>query len=122
MLLRFLLACLLAHRLTVLVSRDSISERPREWFFNRYPPSPKRALVLSIWRKVDRGVVMVARPQSEIPPVSWWGQLLECPWCCGFWVSCGVWAVVWSLAPLPLPFAWPFAMSSVVGVLAEVQK
>lgn len=116
--LEFVLGALMAFRLTVLLQSDGITERWREAFYDRHPYDADRQIKISVWDPDRRCVELVAR---EITPrVSFWGQLLHCPWCLGWWVSVMVWALLWARAPLPLPLLWPWAMSAVVGILVEV--
>lgn len=116
----FVLASLAAFRLTVLVTRDTITLRWRERFFDRFPPNGHRSTTRSLWRKVDRTVVFSARLGDDERPVSILGQLVDCAWCAGAWISLATWGVVWALVALPLPALWPMAMAGVVGALASV--
>lgn len=118
----FVLTSLAAFRLTMLVQRDVVSLRARERFFDRFPPNGQRATTRSLWRKVDRTVVFSARMEAEARPVSVLGQMVECAWCLGWWISLATWAVLWSVVDLPMPALWPVAMSGVVGVLAGVGR
>lgn len=116
----FVIASLAAFRLTMLVARDVIGQRWRERLFDRFPPNGQRAGTRSLWRKVDRTVLLRARLDEGERPVSIIGQIIDCAWCAGVYVSLAVWGVVWSLVPLPLPALWPMAMAGVVGALASV--
>lgn len=56
------------------------------------------------------------RLDATVPGV---GSFVSCPWCVGFWVSCGV-----VLARRALPAAWGpvaevLALSAVTGLVAE---
>ncbi len=91
MLLSFVLASLCAYRLTVLLQDDDITHPLRRRFYRRFPPE-----------------------------FSFWGQMAHCAWCLGFWISVVLWLVLWASTPLPWPLLWPWAMSAVVGVLADL--
>jgi hypothetical protein len=85
---------LAAARLTRLWTRDSL------------PPLPR-------WRDTVIERLNRNRP-TEHPLVN----LVDCPWCIGFWISAGV-AVIMSLLPSLWPVvAVPLAFSTVVGHLA----
>ena len=48
-----------------------------------------------------------------------WAVIVECPWCMGFWVACGVIA---THAAIPGLWPWasaPLALSAVIGLLGE---
>lgn len=119
MLTRLVLATLAAFRLTVFLQRDQLTQRPREWFYDRFPPDSGRAQMRRVWLPRDKVVAVTARG-DEGPAVSRWGQMAACPYCLGAWISLAVWAVMWALTPLPLPGLWPFAISAGVGLLAEM--
>jgi hypothetical protein len=48
-----------------------------------------------------------------------WASGIECPWCVGFWVSCGVVAVSSWLPELWAPAATVLAFSAVAGWLSS---
>lgn len=85
---------LAAYRLTRLWTRDSL------------PPLPAfRQYVLTRWG---------TRP---------WSELVDCPWCSGFWISLGV--VLVASSPAAPVFQWvavPLAISAVVGLIASREK
>lgn len=48
-----------------------------------------------------------------------WAELIECPWCVGFWIACAVLAIH-ALAPGLWPWAAAaLALSAVTGLLSE---
>lgn len=81
---------LAAFRLTVLWTRDTL------------PPLPQlRQYVATRWGHKA------------------WSELMDCPWCAGFWFSLGV--VLVSSSPLAPAWQWlavPLALSAVTGLLA----
>lgn len=90
---------LAAYRLTRLITRDSL------------PPLP--ALREAVRERYDR--LQDQRGRAETHPVA---ELIECPWCMGFWVSAGV-AVAATVAPDAWrPVATVLAFSAVVANIA----
>lgn len=82
---------LAAARVTILITRDSLP-----------PMARMRDYVSSRWGRSD------------------WSELIVCPWCMGFWVSVGAFLV--ASTPADTVGRWvavPFAMSTVVGLLAS---
>lgn len=52
-----------------------------------------------------------------------WVELMDCPWCAGFWISVGVMLV--SSSPLAPVWQWvavPLALSAVAGLLSAVRE
>lgn len=52
-----------------------------------------------------------------------WTELMDCPWCAGFWISLGVTLIASS--PAEPVFRWvavPLAFSAVVGLLHAVRE
>ena len=47
-------------------------------------------------------------------------ELLECPWCLGFWLSCAWWAAWLAWPHGTLIVAVPFALSAIVGIIAWI--
>lgn len=47
-------------------------------------------------------------------------DFITCPWCAGFWISCGVVAVTAQLVSVPLPALQAAAVSGLVGLIAEI--
>ena len=91
-----LLLALAAYRVWRLVAEDDILDRPR-----------RRLLRLGEWRKEGDPVPANYR--------SWWGDLLRCAWCAGFWISV-LWWLAWAITPdWTLFLAVPFAVSALVG-------
>lgn len=92
--------CLCSYRLTRLITKDSLFDRQRRWWFRKFPPNGDYS------RLYDK-------------PVSKWGQLIQCPWCCGFWVSGFVVFLVLQFEAMTLPLLWWFAVSAAVGLTAK---
>lgn len=108
---------LTAYRLTRIVTLDSFTEPVRERIYDRWPPDYER----SGWRYNGELQALVKRaPTTERPKVHWVGQLVECPWCCGHWISGAVVLVAALVGSVPLPVLTWFAVSTLVGLIGEV--
>lgn len=108
---------LAAYRLTRIVTLDGFTEPWREAIFDRWPPDPDRAG----WRYVKQHRALAKRAVGAArPPVHWIGQLIECPWCIGWWISGAVVLAAALVGSVPLPVVvWP-AVSTVVGLTGEI--
>lgn len=74
--------------------------------------------------------------RDSLPPLPWlrdtvqnrwghkaWTELMDCPWCAGFWISLGV--VLVASSPIATAWQWlalPLAFSAVVGLLAAREE
>lgn len=72
---------------------------------------------------------------DDLPPAQWvrerverlvdrwfgaeWAAGVVCSWCVGFHICVAVWLAVWHTHPLPLPWLWPAAMSTALGLMVE---
>ena len=79
-----LLFVLSAYGWWILLSRDTIFDRPRNWFYRKWPHEgyqmrgshgPKRG------RSVYSGNVWYTEKGT------FWGDLLHCPFCSGWWIA-----------------------------------
>lgn len=105
-----LLTALAAHRVTRLVTTDSITDPLRQAIFDRWPPTLQRAG--QRWNG-ELGL-LVHRPADETwPRPRKVTAMLDCPWCAGFWISA---AFVFGRR-IPNPLLTTFALSSVVGLI-----
>lgn len=91
--LLFILITLAAYRIWRLIAEDS------------FPPTEKVVQAFESAVKRRFGVD--------------WAAGVYCPWCSGFHCCVLIWAITWAFRPLPLPFIWPWAMSTAVGFLAQ---
>lgn len=95
---------LAVYSLTRLIVEDSIIDRQRAWFHDRFPYEghttsnrPKRGT----WQVISQGKYFVTKG-------TWLGELSHCPWCTGFWVAAAVtltlllWPVWTTLVLFPL--------------------
>ena len=115
--LLFALCALAAYRATRLIVSDTILDRPRERLFDRFPPDGDRAKLRVDWARWGSrpagGAFMLPRtpdverfPPDGYRPVSKVGQLLECQFCAGVWLSALTVGAVWCVLSLPLPALW----------------
>lgn len=112
----YVVLALAAYRLTRLFTRDVLFASWRHRWYRRFPPNDHyRAMV----RQPGRGWVLAANPVRPTHPL---GQLIDCPWCIGAWVSIAVVAVVAQIVSVPLPVLVACAVSTVVGLLGEVDR
>lgn len=106
---------LASYRATRLVTTDTIVRPWREKLFDRWPPTQQRAQLR--WNPTISGHVLRA---GDSPPVSKIGQLVDCPWCCGWWLTGAVLLATTRFVSVPLPWlAWP-ALSTAVGFLGMI--
>lgn len=116
--LLFVLAVLAAYRLSRLVTADSLFERQRNWLLLRYPPNRDWART-----ELDKTSGLYLRSQT-VPKGRRFprklGQLIECPWCVGWWAAGLVWGLVWYYHGLPLPFLWWPAIGSATGAIGAM--
>lgn len=86
---------------------------------------PWEALVLAaasfrLWRLAAEDTLLdVPRDRVLTRSPEWAEDLVDCPWCLGFWISLGA-CVSWRMWPrATLTAAAPFAVSAAVGLVAE---
>lgn len=107
-----------SYSVTRLVVTDTfpLFARPREWFKRRFPPTdttwdskPPRGT----WKKLpDNRHYVVLKGH-------WFGDLIDCPWCAGFWVSLGVWTTYLFFPTFILLAIPPLAFRAFVGGYAN---
>lgn len=93
--LTFLILTLCAARLTRIITADTITESWRFRIFRRYPPS----------RTARRGPHPI-------------GQLIDCPWCIGWWISGACVLVASRFVSIPIPLFWWPAVAWAQAVVA----
>lgn len=129
---------LAAARITRLVTRDTIFDRPRTAIRNRYPAAgdfvskferTRRRWITGRWAKKHgkpaRITVYRSQPTQHdgqhtfyVTRGSYFGGLISCDWCTGVWVAAAL-ALVVTLAPVGyLYVAVPFAIAEIVGLAA----
>jgi hypothetical protein len=107
---------LAAFSLTRLIGTDSFPpiEMARTWFYNRFPHDG-----YSTEKRPVRGKWIVTGRTYYVNKGVWLGELVNCPWCLGWWVSLAV-----SVAFLYFPIATlavcvPFALRAFVGLVSS---
>jgi hypothetical protein len=83
----FVLAALAAYRLARFVVHDSLLEDARRWVFRRFPPD-------QVWVQGFQAEHQRTRPHKL-------GQLLDCTYCLGFWISGLVLVAAYALGHVP---------------------
>lgn len=116
--LLLVLAVGVAYRATRLVTTDSLFERQRHALFLRYPPDRRWAMTSVEQTRHGLLYLLGSEPTRRYPRKL--GQLFDCPWCVGFWLSGITWGLTWHFHPLVLPGLWWPAISVGVGVLAAI--
>lgn len=78
------------------------------------------AATYRVWRLVsDDAILDGPRERVLAATPEWVEDLVECPWCLGFWMSAAAY-VSWRVAPrTTLAVASPFALSTAVGATAH---
>lgn len=113
----FLGAWLAAFRATRVITKDSLFERQREWFFRWYPPDIEHASLRPA--KSEGGTRYWIQDPAPRRRISKWGQLIECPFCCGFYISGLTVLILQHWVSVELPVMWWLAISSAVGLTAK---
>lgn len=96
----FVILWLATYRVTRLFVADSVLDGPRERLFARWPPDDDYAA-------------------DNRRPVSKLGQLFNCWFCIGFWLSGAVVVVSVQYVSVPLPVLWWWAVSGAVGLTGK---
>lgn len=115
---RLSLLLLGVYSITRLIVTDTfpLFAKPRDWIKKRFPPSeflmetkPPRGT----WKKLpDNKHYLVIKGH-------WFGDLIDCPWCAGFWVSLSVWSAYFFLPLLTLALLVPLSFRAFVGGYAN---
>lgn len=93
-----LLLAAASFRIWRLLSEDTILDTPRRWVVNL----PKN------W---EEGMQIPPNYRDKL------AELINCPWCLGFWVSLVMWGL-WQIDEHWVEvFATPFAISAAVGII-----
>ena len=115
--LEFVVVSLAVFRVSRLIVSDSILDRVRIRFLTRHPASDTVFMDGGdgrLWVEALDGWV------AEQP--SFFGELISCVWCVGFWVA--VLAVIgwWQVPQVVWWIGLPFALSAVAGIVEEVTQ
>lgn len=71
-------------RIAVLIAHDTILDRPRVWFFLRFPPEDNDALGYRFQRMDRKGRML---NEMFVRPASMLGELVTCTRCLTVWVT-----------------------------------
>jgi hypothetical protein len=113
----FLGAWLAAFRATRVITKDSLFKRQREWFFRWYPPNEEWAKLRP--SRLDDGTRSWIQDPAPRRRISKWGQLIECPFCSGFYVSGLTVLLLQHWVSVKFPVMWWLAISAAVGLAAK---
>lgn len=118
-LLQLVILVLASFRVIRFAVEDSLTEPLRQRIFKHSPhegmhvsqPAPKKAR----WKTTPINAQPV---RFVVTKGGFFGDLISCPWCAGFWVSLG-WAVAWWFAPgMTLLLALPWALAGCSSFIA----
>lgn len=104
--------------ITRLITTDSFPpiEKLRNWLFNHFPPDGH----ITDKRPVRGQFVMASNGIYHVNIGTWFGELVSCMWCAGWWVSLVVagFFIYWPAATTMILF--PFALRVVPGMISKV--
>lgn len=112
----FVVVALAAYRLTRLVRNDLLFASWRHRWYRRFPPNAHYQAMVN---QPGRGWVQSPNPIRPIHPL---GQLIDCAWCCGFWITAALVAVTAQFVSVPQPALVVLAVSTAVGFVAKVDS
>ncbi len=106
---------------TRLITTDSfpIFEKARNWIFERFPPDGYRTRR----RPTNKKIKYVWQPGNNFYDITqghWIGELVQCPWCAGFWVSVFATLFLLFLPKTGLLLLLPFAFRAGAGWLSKL--
>lgn len=103
------------YSLTRLITTDSIVDRQRVWFYNKFPHEGFQTKI-----RPTRGQFIVTGDHYYVTVGHKLGDLVYCPWCMGFWVSLALFAafVAWPVVTTFLLV--PLALRVIPGVIESV--
>lgn len=107
-----------SYSITRLIVTDGfpLFAKPREWVKERFPPEGYTSKT-----KPPRG--KANRPGGGntwyVYEGHWIGDLIDCPWCAGWWVGLGTLTAYWFQPAVTLLVLTPLALRAVIGVIAN---
>lgn len=116
----FALSCFTVYWAWWVLARSGLLERPRETLWNRWPPTPVRAVTRARWDPKLGEMVFHARPTGNRPRVSQFAKAVDCPWCAGFYLAGALTLTLDLLVNLPLPALWWIATNTGAALVAQV--
>lgn len=74
-----------------------------------------------IWRMAARDTIFDRPREAILPQTGFFRDLVECPWCLGFWLNVAIAALLYVAADISFPSALivAFAGSTVTGVIGR---
>lgn len=105
------------YSLTRLITKDSLIDRQREWFFNHFP---HEGFTTKKRPNPDRCTFIVTGERYYVTEGHFLGELINCPWCSGFWVSLLLFGsfVFWPVATTFLLV--PFGLRVIPGAIESI--
>lgn len=106
-----------SYSITRLVYKDDfpLFANPRKWLHKRFPPTD------TVWEEKPPRGTWKRLPDNRhwvVVKGHWLGDLTDCPWCAGFWVSLGVWTAYLFFPVIVMLAIPPLAMRAFVGAFA----
>lgn len=103
------------YSITRLITKDSIIDRQREWFFQRFPHEGFQTKI-----RPKRGTFIVTGDHYYVTVGHKLGELVHCPWCTGFYVSLALFLAFWAW-PITTTFLLiPLGLRVIPGMIESV--
>lgn len=113
----FVILALGIYSITRLLSKDSLIDRQREWFYNKFP---HEGFTTKIRPNPKRSTFIVTGDHYYVTEGHKLGEMLHCPWCLGFWISLGVCLSFWAWPVVTTAVLVPWALRVVPGMIESV--
>jgi hypothetical protein len=114
--LALLILALGTYSITRLVVTDTfpLFAKPRDWIKERFPPTDTHRQT-----KPPRGKYNRQGPNYFVYEGHWLGDLIDCPWCAGWWISLVTLTGFFFQPAITLFVLAPFALRAFVGGYAN---
>lgn len=103
------------YSVTRLISKDSIIDRQREWFYNKFPHEGFQTRI-----RPTRGEFIVTGDHYYVTVGHKLGEVVHCPWCMGFWVSGALFLAFWAWPVATIFLLVPMALRVIPGMIESV--
>lgn len=103
------------YSITRLITKDSIIDRQREWFYNKFPHEGFTTRI-----RPTRGEFIVTGDHYYVTVGHKLGEVVHCPWCMGFWVSGAVFLAFWAWPVTTVFLLVPMALRVIPGMIESV--
>lgn len=111
----FLIFAIGVHGWWRLLARDTIFDRPRNWFYSRWPHEG----FVDQKNRPKRGRSVFSSGVWYTQKGTWWGELLYCPYCSSWWIA-GAQFGVYLVAPrLVIGLALAHTCRIISGLVAK---